>query len=185
MKLKFKQKLFVFFTYSIPYKIKKWVNYKEMQSTRMRYTVGRCGEALTVNGSFKGFGKHVFLADHVNFNDNVFINGLGEVHIGSYFHTGANLTIISTNHNFENASSIPYDKIRIHKPVHIKDFVWCGNNVTIIPGITIGEGAIIAAGAVVVKDVPDCAIVGGNPAQIIKYRNKEAFYKLKSEKKFL
>jgi acetyltransferase-like isoleucine patch superfamily enzyme len=69
--------------------------------------------------------------------------------------------------------------------VHIKDFVWCGNNVTIIPGITIGEGAIIAAGAVVVKDVPDCAIVGGNPAQIIKYRNKEAFYKLKSEKKFL
>jgi acetyltransferase-like isoleucine patch superfamily enzyme len=106
------------------------------------------------------------------------------VHIGSYFHTGINLTIISSNHNFENASSIPYDKVRIHKPVIIKDFVWCGNNVTIIPGITIGEGAIIAAGAVVVKDVPDCAIVGGNPAQLIRYRNKEEFYKLKAEGKF-
>lgn len=185
MRLSFLQRLYIYFTEGLPTRIKKYINYKEMQSIRMRYTVGNCGEALTVNGKFKGFGKHVFLADHVNFNDNVFINGLGEVHIGSYFHTGANLTIISTNHNFANASSIPYDKIRIHKSVIIKDFVWCGNNVTIIPGVTIGEGAIIAAGAVVVKDVPDCAIVGGNPAQIIKYRNTEEFYKLKSEKKFL
>ena len=120
----------------------------------------------------------------MNFNDNVFLNGAGEIHIGNYFHTGANLTIISTNHNYENAESIPYDKVRINKKVVIKDFVWCGNNVTIIPGVTIGEGVIIAAGSVVVKDVPDYAIIGGNPSKIIRYRNIEEFCKLKSEGKF-
>jgi acetyltransferase-like isoleucine patch superfamily enzyme len=185
MKLNFKQRLFIYITISLPARIKKWVNYKEIQSFRVRHTVGSCGSDLYIGGSFRGFGSHVHLGDHVNFNDNVFINGSGEVHVGSYFHTGVNLTIISSNHNFENATSIPYDKVRIHKQVIIKDFVWCGNNVTIIPGITIGEGAIIAAGAVVVKDVPDCAIVGGNPAQLIRYRNKEEFYKLKAEGKYL
>jgi acetyltransferase-like isoleucine patch superfamily enzyme len=57
--------------------------------------------------------------------------------------------------------------------------------VIIIPGVTIGEGAIIAAGSVVVKDVPDFAIVGGNPAKIIKYRNIETFNRLKADGKFL
>ena len=184
MKLNFIQRVFVFLTEGLVQRAKKAVNFKEIQSIRMRNSISECGEVLTVNGAFKGFGKHVFLGNHVNFNDNVFINGSGKVSIGNYFHTGVNLTIISTNHNFENAASIPYDKIRINKPVTIKDFVWCGNNVTIIPGITIEDGAIIAAGSVVVKDVPACAIVGGNPAQIIKYRNKEEFYKLKEQKKF-
>lgn len=66
----------------------------------------------------------------------------------------------------------------------IKEFVWCGNNVTIIPGITIGEGAIVAAGAVVAKDVPACAIVGGNPAKLIRYRDKDEFYRLKAKGKY-
>ncbi len=169
---------------SLPLKIKKWVGYKRIQTFRMERSVGSYGSNLTVNGSFNGFGKNVHLGDHVNFNDNVFINGEGEVRIGNYFHSGVNLTIISSNHNFYNATSIPYDKIRINKPVIIKNFVWCGNNVLIIPGVTIGEGAILGAGSVVTKDVPDCAIVGGNPARILKYRNKEEFYRLKGEEKF-
>lgn len=184
MKLSFIQKVYVFFKYSLPWRINKLVRVGEINSYLMRKQIGSCGSKLTVNGGFKGFGKHVHLGENINFNGNVFINGSGEVHIGSYFHTGVNLTIISSNHNFENATSIPYDKIRIHKKVIIKDFVWCGNNVTIIPGITIGEGAIIAAGSVVVKDVPDCAIVGGNPAQFIRYRNKEEFYRLKEDGRF-
>ena len=51
----------------------------------------------------------------------------------------------------------------------------------VIGDIKIGNNVIIAAGAVVTKDVPPCAIVGGNPARVIKYRNKEHFYKLKVE----
>ena len=54
-------------------------------------------------------------------------------------------------------------------PIVIKDKAWIGFNSIILKGVTIGEGAVIAAGSVVTKDVPDYAVVGGNPAQIIKY----------------
>jgi acetyltransferase-like isoleucine patch superfamily enzyme len=90
----------------------------------------------------------------------------------SYGIGGNNITIITSNHRFDGATSIPYDKVRINKPVVIKDFVWLEENVTIPPGLTIGEGSIIAAVTEVLKDVPDCAIMGGNPAQIINYKNK-------------
>jgi len=108
----------------------------------------------------------------------------GGVRIGRYFHSGRGLTIFSTNHNYDDASMIPYDSKVIEKPVIIKDFVWCGANVTIVPGVIVGEGVVIGAGSVVTKDVPDYAIVGGNPAVIIKYRNKERFEKLKKEGKY-
>lgn len=108
----------------------------------------------------------------------------GGVKIGRYFHTGKGLTIFSTNHNYESDKKIPYDEKSILKPVIIEDFIWCGSNVTIVPGITIGEGAIIAAGSVVTRNVPKCAVIGGNPAKIIKYRNIDNFERLKKEGKF-
>ena len=185
MKLNLVQRIYIKFAYSIPSRLNKLFKLKEINTYRVRASVGSCGSHLLINGKFNGFGKHVQLGHHVNFNDNVFIHGNGPLTVGNYFHGGHNISIITSNHCFEGATSIPYDKVRINKPVVIKDFVWFGYNVTIIPGVTIGEGAIVAAGAVVVKDVPDCAIVGGNPAQIIKYRNKEEFYILKAEGKFL
>jgi acetyltransferase-like isoleucine patch superfamily enzyme len=94
------------------------------------------------------------------------------------------LTIFFSNHNYNSALSIPYDAMNVEKPVIIKDFVWCGVNVTIVPGVTVEEGAVIGAGSVVTKDVPDYAIIGGNPAKILKYRDIELFKKLKEEKKF-
>lgn len=108
----------------------------------------------------------------------------GGVSIGRYFHTGRGLTIFSTNHNYNSAVSIPYDAVEIVRPVIIKDFVWCGSNVTIVPGVTIGEGVVIGAGTVVTKDVPDYAIIGGNPHQVIKYRDIETFNSLKENGQF-
>lgn len=57
------------------------------------------------------------------------------------------------------------------KPIKIKDKAWIGFNTIILKGVTIGEGAIVGAGSVVTKDVPDYAVVGGNPARILKYNN--------------
>lgn len=91
--------------------------------------------------------------------------------------------IISANHNYEG-SEIPYDSKYITKEIDIGDFVWFGNRVTVIGNVKIGEGAIIGACSVVTSDVPPLAIVGGNPAKVIKYRDKEHFYKLKSEGKY-
>lgn len=113
-----------------------------------------------------------------------FIEASGGVSIGSYFHTGRGLTIFSTNHNYNSTEKIPYDSNDLIAPVVIEDFVWCGANVTILPGVTIGEGAIIGGGAVVTKNVLPFTVVGGNPAKIINKRDIDLFIKLKKESKF-
>ena len=77
------------------------------------------------------------------------------------------------NHSYENSM------IRDNKPITIGNDVWIGANAIILPGVKIGDGAIIAAGAVVTKDVDDYAIVGGVPAKLIRYRfSKEVIDKL-------
>ena len=61
------------------------------------------------------------------------------------------------------------------KPIKIGNDVWIGVNVTILPGVTIGENAVVGAGAVVTKDVPDNAVVVGNPARVIRYLDADKF----------
>lgn len=141
----------------------------------------KVGEECRVNYYSQVTG-YTYLADHVNFNG-MRIAGIGKVEIGNYFHSGRECMIITSNHNYEGAA-IPYDSTYIAKDVKIGDFVWLGNRVMILPGVTIGEGAIIQAGAVVVNDIPSCAIAGGNPAKVFKYRDKEHFNSLKKAMKF-
>ena len=87
-------------------------------------------------------------------------------------------------HNYDNGTKIPYDETVIHKDVIIEDNVWLGINTIILPGVTISEGAIIQAGSVVTSNIPSCAIAGGHPAKVFKYRNKDHYYKLKEKNKF-
>lgn len=115
---------------------------------------------------------------------NTYIECSGGVIIGKYFHTGKGLTIYSVKHDYENATKIPYDEKIVFEKVVIDDFVWCGSNVTILSGVKIGEGAIIASNSTVTKDIPPLAVVGGNPAKIIKYRDQEKFYYLKENKQY-
>ena len=108
----------------------------------------------------------------------------GGVKIGSYFHSGTNLKIMLGSHDFKYGDAIPYGLHETSKEVVIEDCVWVGMDVTISGNVHIGEGAIVAIGSVVVKDVPDFAIVGGNPAKVIGYRDKEQYLKLKAEGKY-
>lgn len=110
--------------------------------------------------------------------------GKAKVEIGKYCHVGQRLTIYAFNHRYESANKIPYDEQIICKDVLIKDFVWIGANVTILPGVKIEEGAIVGTGSVVTKNVPKYAVVGGNPAKILKFRNEEEFERLKKERAF-
>ena len=122
------------------------------------------------------------LGKNPNFNG-LEVSGKGKVVFGDNFHSGKGCMIITQYHNYEG-EEIPYDSTCITKDVMIGDNVWLGNRVIILGGVNIGEGAIIQAGAVVVKDVPPCAIAGGNPATVFKYRDKEHYFDLKAQGKF-
>ena len=101
--------------------------------------------------------------------------------IGKKCSIARNCTFTLANHSIDTFCSSPApSNIFLHKQgntsgyskgdIVIQNDVWIGTNATLLDGITIGNGAVIAAGAVVVKDVPPYAIVGGNPAKILKYR---------------
>lgn len=84
---------------------------------------------------------------------------------------GAECIVYTKNHAFSNLDTpMMYQGYLETKPVYIEDDVWIGGRVIILPGRRIGKGAIVGAGSVVTKDVPDYAIVGGNPAKVLKYR---------------
>ncbi len=114
----------------------------------------------------------------------LFINAKGGVHIGRYCHIAKGLTIYSHNHNWKSTEAVPYDARIVEKPVRIGDCVWIGCNVTIAPGATIGDGVIISSASAVFGDIPKCAIIRGNPAEIIGYRDIELFDTLYREGKF-
>lgn len=89
--------------------------------------------------------------------------------------------LLSGEHNIDTVSTYPFDAMLFGEcvcrkskgPIVLEDDVWVGDHALILSGVHIGRGAIIAAGAVVAKDVPPYAIVGGNPARVIRYRFDE------------
>lgn len=107
----------------------------------------------------------------------------GELIIGAGVVLGQDVLIITSNHNYNSPDlyALPFDDRNIESPVYIDDNCWIAARVTILPGVKIGEGSIIGAGSVVTKDVPSYAIVGGNPAKVIKYRDKEQYEKIKGK----
>jgi len=123
----------------------------------------------------------------LNFNPNfngMMIKGGGQVTIGNNFHSGEDCLILTSFHDYDNGTHIPYGKTFIDKNIIIKDNVWLGSRVLILGGVTIGEGVIIQAGSVVTNNIEDYAIVGGSPAKKFKSRNIAHYMKLKNEKKF-
>jgi len=93
---------------------------------------------------------------------------IGPVCIGNHVNLAQGITITALNHNFEDTSKRIDEQGISTKPVVIGDDVWIGANAVVLPGVTIGSHCVVAAGAVVTKDVPDHTLVGGVPAKIIK-----------------
>ena len=159
---------------------------KRIAKRYLRWKVSRraasVGPNLRVNGK-SSVNKKTTLGENVNFNGLKILGG-GEVRIGNNFHSGEECLLITQIHNYDTGNAIPYDNTYIYKDIKIEDNVWLGGRVIVLGGVSIGEGAIIQAGSVVVSDVPKYAIAGGHPAKVFKYRDIEHYKKLKSEKKF-
>jgi maltose O-acetyltransferase len=146
-----------------------------------QYSAGNFNAAIKVN-RFSYFTKRTSFGENCHFNGfRVF--GEGKCHIGDNFHSGFGCSVLTSNHDY-NGESIPYDNTHVVKDVYIDNNVWFGIKVTVCPGVTIGEGAIIQAGSVVVKDIPALSIAGGAPAKVFSSRNEEHYFSLKEKNKF-
>jgi acetyltransferase-like isoleucine patch superfamily enzyme len=95
----------------------------------------------------------------------------GKIIIGDYVHTGANVMMFAFNHSFDDLDTPTILQDYYDGDIVIDNDVWIGAGSVILAGVHIGKGAIVAANAVVNKNVPEKAIVGGVPAKILKYRN--------------
>lgn len=114
---------------------------------------------FTINfGRFTKIGKHVFINSGCSFLD------LGGITLEDHVMLAPQVKLMTETH--------PLDPITrrglIPKPIHIKRNAWIGAGATILPGVTVGENSVVAAGAVVSKDVPENTVVGGIPAKWIK-----------------
>jgi acetyltransferase-like isoleucine patch superfamily enzyme len=111
----------------------------------------------------------VIIGDHTRIGIHNTI--IGPVTIGSHVNLAQGITVTALNHNFSDTTKRIDEQGISTNPVTIEDDVWIGTNAVILPGVTIGQHAVVAAGAVVTADVPANTIVGGVPARIIKKIN--------------
>lgn len=152
---------------------------------KLKRDVQLFGANIEISKGFEiGDRKGLELGDYIYIGPNSSIWATGGIKIESNVIIGPRVTIHSSNHNYENCELLPYDKITILKPVKICSHVWIGDNVMICPGVTIGEGSIVAMGSVVTKDVEALSVVGGNPAKLIKKRACSNFAELVNNEQF-
>lgn len=111
-------------------------------------------------------GKNIFMGKNLTVNFNVTILDIRRVEIGDNTMIGPGTLICTVNHPLSPAGRRKHQGIA--KPVKIGRDVWIGGNAVILPGVTIGNNVVVAAGAVVTKDVPDNTLVGGVPARKIR-----------------
>jgi acetyltransferase-like isoleucine patch superfamily enzyme len=134
----------------------------EMIGTPLDESVTVLAPFYTNFGRFISIGKNVFINHACSFLD------MGGITLEEDVLIGPKVNLITENHPMNPADR----RAMVAKPILIKRKAWIGAGATILPGVTVGENAIVAAGAVVSGDVPDNAVVGGVPAKVIKNINE-------------
>ena len=118
------------------------------------------------------YGYNIYTGNKVFFNMNCVVLDVAPVHIGNNVFVGPAVQIYTVNHPLDAVKR--RSLLEAAQAVTIADDVWIGGGAIILPGVTIGARAVVAAGAVVTKSVPEDVVVAGNPAQVIKHLAAQA-----------
>lgn len=141
------------------------------QTAKIKEILGCHGERVSVQTTFNcDNGRNIHVGEDFLSNYNLTILDIAPVTIGDHVMIGPNVDIYTVNHPMTASGRRQY--LAQAKPVTIGNDVWIGGKASIMPGVTIGDNVVIAAGAVVTKDVPANTLVGGVPAKVIKILSK-------------
>ncbi|MDD2955592.1 MAG: sugar O-acetyltransferase [Oscillospiraceae bacterium] len=151
--------------------------------------VGEIGEGGFLQGPiFFHYGVHTKIGDHFFGNFNLTVQDDAPVTIGDHCNFGPNVTIVTPIHPMlpeERDALLDENGVPKHmcyaKPVVIGNDCWLGANVVVCPGVTIGDGCVIGAGSVVVKDIPPRTFAAGNPCRVIRELSEKDSMKYKPE----
>jgi maltose O-acetyltransferase len=124
--------------------------------------------------------ERIVVGEHVIIGDSAFLDGRSGLTIGDNANLGSHVSIYTREHDVNSPSFA-----ETGGAVVIGSRAWVSSHSVVLPGVTIGDGAVVAAGAIVTKDVASFTIVGGNPAKFIGQRNRELSYELGYAKRFV
>ena len=151
----------------------RWLTYlrrpaKLFATIRYRLTLGHCGRGVDFESRMIIRNPHaVSIGDGCSFSAFVVLDAHDRITIGRNCLFALRVTVSTATHDY---NVTPINSRTVTRPVVIGDDVWLGVGATILPGVTVGDGAVIGAHALVTRDVPPRAIVVGVPARVIKYR---------------
>ena len=175
-----------------PWRFQAWASEEERaaqrahQATLTEVGAANIGEACFISplagvypralilGDRSYIGAYAYVTDEVSTGADCTINPYavvrGKVRMGSGVRIGAHASLLGFNHGFADPHVPVFQQPETVKGIEIGDDVWIGSSVTVLDGVKVGDHTILAAGAVVTRDVPDYSVVGGNPAKVIRHR---------------
>ena len=139
----------------------------ESQRALLKKLLGSIGEDCTIIAPFYcDYGYNIQIGDHFFMNHQGIILDEAKVSIGTHVYIGPNCGIYTCAHPMD--ANMRNQGLETAKPITIGDSVWIGANVTILPGVNIGDDVVIGAGSIVNKDIPSHTVAAGNPCRILK-----------------
>jgi maltose O-acetyltransferase len=122
----------------------------------------------------------IVIGENCIIGDSCFLDGREGITFGENVNVGSHVSIYTRQHDVDSPH---FDEVGA--PVVVGTYAWIASHAVILPGVTIGEGAVVAAGSVVPSDVAPYTLVGGNPARVIRDRNRDLRYRLDYAKRFV
>ncbi|MGK9043938.1 sugar O-acetyltransferase [Mammaliicoccus vitulinus] len=137
---------------------------------------GHTGENIYVHPPLHiDYGRHINIGENFYANMDCIFLDVNYINIGNNVMFGPRVSLYTAGHPLD--PTIRNDQLEFGQAINIEDNVWIGGSATILPGLTVGKNSIVAAGAIVTKNVPPNTVVAGNPAKIIKHITKDDYEK--------